>query len=325
MPPDAWDTKPPLNVNDEDIFPDMNEPPVERKGATDMIFCLTRTEIGKFHQKTPLTLGNSARRSDAENSEALNTICTAIDELESVIESKFLRYCDMIEPIHCLTMVVGRGAISYAKFRARMPLAKVRSDVSTTEKRELFSLALRILDHSMVPHSSPALKRYAWHLQSFLVGWDSLIWVLNELRKGSTAVVEPLAAWSRIERIYNMTPELSTTKRALYVAVGKLVLRTWDGQPGTGRGIVADPDFIARLRTVLSRREISRPEISEHWPQMNPWVPEDSLLDKHVPQFGNLAGGDTAVPSIPEGFNADTIDWMFWDQLIRDPDAFAIT
>ena len=54
----TWDTKQPLNVNDNDIWPGMEEPPKEREGATDMIFCLARTEIGRFHQKTFAGLGS---------------------------------------------------------------------------------------------------------------------------------------------------------------------------------------------------------------------------------------------------------------------------
>ena len=53
-----WDTKQPLNINDTDIWPGMDEPPTPREGATDMIFCLARTEIGKFHQKTFAALGS---------------------------------------------------------------------------------------------------------------------------------------------------------------------------------------------------------------------------------------------------------------------------
>lgn len=53
-----WDTKQPLNINDTDIWPGMEEPPAVREGATDMIFCLARTEIGKFHQKTFAALGS---------------------------------------------------------------------------------------------------------------------------------------------------------------------------------------------------------------------------------------------------------------------------
>lgn len=53
-----WDTKQPLNVNDTDIWPGMEEPPAVREGATDMIFCLARTEIGRFHQKTFAQLGS---------------------------------------------------------------------------------------------------------------------------------------------------------------------------------------------------------------------------------------------------------------------------
>lgn len=35
----------PLNVNDSDLYPDMKEPPQEREGATEMIFCRLRLKM----------------------------------------------------------------------------------------------------------------------------------------------------------------------------------------------------------------------------------------------------------------------------------------
>lgn len=58
MDPKTWDARQPSNINDTDIWPGMEEAPKEREGATDMIFCLARSEIGKFHQKTYAVLGS---------------------------------------------------------------------------------------------------------------------------------------------------------------------------------------------------------------------------------------------------------------------------
>ena len=47
MMPDAWDTQQPLNLDDNQIWPGMTEFPEERKGATELIFCLSRSWVGK--------------------------------------------------------------------------------------------------------------------------------------------------------------------------------------------------------------------------------------------------------------------------------------
>ncbi|KAA8572310.1 hypothetical protein EYC84_002935 [Monilinia fructicola] len=51
----AWlakfDTKLPLNVSDSDLTPDMIEPPPERAGATEMLFCCIRYEVSQAIRK----------------------------------------------------------------------------------------------------------------------------------------------------------------------------------------------------------------------------------------------------------------------------------
>jgi hypothetical protein len=46
--PATWDTEQPLNINDDQIWPGMIERPEEQKGATEMIYCLTRACVGKL-------------------------------------------------------------------------------------------------------------------------------------------------------------------------------------------------------------------------------------------------------------------------------------
>ncbi|KAK5674691.1 hypothetical protein LTS10_012692 [Elasticomyces elasticus] len=81
LPYDSWDTKQPLNLNDEDIFPGMTETPAERIGATDMLFCLLRTEMGKFHQKVKPFLGNMGHLCEAGDLSAVGEMEAAIVEM----------------------------------------------------------------------------------------------------------------------------------------------------------------------------------------------------------------------------------------------------
>ena len=49
--PGTWDTLPPLNINDDQIWRGMTDTPEEQKGATEMIFCLARSCVGKYFAK----------------------------------------------------------------------------------------------------------------------------------------------------------------------------------------------------------------------------------------------------------------------------------
>lgn len=48
LPSSTWDVQKPLNINDDQIYPGMTQMPEEQKGATDMIYALTRVELSEF-------------------------------------------------------------------------------------------------------------------------------------------------------------------------------------------------------------------------------------------------------------------------------------
>lgn len=49
---DGFDTLPPLNFNDDQLWPGMSSRPIEQKGATEMTFCLARSFIGRSFVET---------------------------------------------------------------------------------------------------------------------------------------------------------------------------------------------------------------------------------------------------------------------------------
>ena len=88
-----YDTKLPLNVNDEDIYPEMKDPPKERDGATEMTFCLIRFELSVFNRRLNCTNPGSGTEQSLEEKERM------IDACHRKIEDKYLKYCDMALPI----------------------------------------------------------------------------------------------------------------------------------------------------------------------------------------------------------------------------------
>jgi len=146
VPHSSWDTKQALNVDDKDIWPDMTEKPVERTGATDMIFCRCRAEVGRFHQRMKPFTGPWGRLFEAGDSQAMEAIDHNLNELENTLESKFFRYCDFVKPLHCLTLAMGREAMAIGRLRLRLPRVRDEVNASIEERRELFNLAVRALD-----------------------------------------------------------------------------------------------------------------------------------------------------------------------------------
>lgn len=247
--PDSWDTKQPLNINDEDIWPGMQNQPVERKGATRMIFILARTEIGRFHQRVRPALGNWAKLWEAAETPDM---VEALEELENTMEEKYIRYCDISVPSHCLTLSMARGVLHAARLRIALPQATLPG-TSPAKRNELCERAINTLNSDAAVVTNPNLNRFRWHFRSFFM-WDPLIWLLNEVQRVDT-IVDVDAIWEKTEQCYATHPELLQWKRPFDIALARVVLRSWDA---THAPEVADLPLIATLRAAFSRREASR-------------------------------------------------------------------
>lgn len=89
-----YDTKMPSNVNDDDIWPDMTAPPVERKGPTEMTMCLIRFELSAMTRKLQLYSPDACLVSE----KAIKAKEMMIDECHRELEDKYIRDCDMNVP-----------------------------------------------------------------------------------------------------------------------------------------------------------------------------------------------------------------------------------
>lgn len=167
-----------------------------------------------------------------------------ISQAESEVEQKFIRYCDVTNPLHFLSAGLARCGITAMRLRAR--LHKIMDQTATDNKRrELMQLAQKIIDTDCAAHDHPSLmKKFPWHVGPFFLWgtWDSMVLVLTTLWAKPTLLpfAEVKSAWDRMEQVYQNHPELLDTKRALHVAFQKLTVKAWeasrDASDSSGRG-----------------------------------------------------------------------------------------
>ena len=317
--PDTWDTQRPLNINDDQIWPGMTEAPEEQKGATEMIFCLARSCVGNFFARA----GRSMHGADSSQFKDYNEVEPLISEAESEVEEKYIRYCDIVNPLHFLTIGFARSAIIAMRLRIRLP--KVRNQtVTDTERRELFQLSQKIIDTDTAAYAHASLRRYQWHVRPFFAwgSWDSLIFVLTSLRRSDLlSPAETDAAWSRVEQVYNNHGELLESKGVLQIAVGRLTLKAWDANPPSSS--VPEPAFITtlgslrkvNLKSRAERQDSNATTLDAKTETMSPIGPPPAS-DANALISGNLSGGMDL--DVGNDFNLGTADWAFWDQLIQD-------
>ncbi|OQE24819.1 hypothetical protein PENFLA_c009G03328 [Penicillium flavigenum] len=302
--PNSWDTKQPLNINDDQIFPGMTQPPCEQRGASEMIFCLSRMELSNFYIRTSVKLkenGSTIQFRDAEDIERL------IDEVEDLIETKFLRYCDIINPLHFLTTGIVRSAIDPVRLRARMPLLKQQT-ITDAQRRHICALAEKVLDTNSAIFSNHSTQNFRWQTQAFFL-WDALLCILRSIAEvGFYSPSELSAAWSRVTDVYTNHDELVKVRRTLYVTIAKVTMKAWLANPP--RQSSPEPAFITALR---AQRE----------PRGTNWQQDSMLLDETTADgafrfdelFDNMDGTDLGLYN---AFNLDSSsDWLFWDQMCQ--------
>lgn len=276
--PDTWDTLQPANSNDDQMWPGMTEAPVEQTGATDMIFCLVRQCLGKSFLRV---MRSASSPHDYKEAKRL------INEAENNVEEQYLRYCDVVDPLHFLTIALARSAISAMRLRIGLQTA------ATSDTLELIQIAQKILDTDAATSSHLGLRKFMWHVRPFFAWgtWDSIIFILTRLRKSET-LPSVDAAWSRVSQIYSNHDELLTSKRALHIGVGRLAVKAWDTTPPTRN--TPEPAFILQLRAQQLARDKGRA----------------TSVASPAECGGFLDGMDFG--------DTDAADWAFWDQLIHD-------
>ncbi|ATY63117.1 C6 transcription [Cordyceps militaris] len=304
--PETWDVRQPLNINDDQIWPGMTDAPVEQSGATDMMFRLSRTCIGQAFAKTGKTHRGGVGGHFDEAAQAEQ----AIREAERDVEEKYLRYCDVVNPLHFLSMALARSGI--LAMRLRVYLSKMRNKTATDEdKRQTLPLALRILDtdHAVCTHGG--MSKFRWHTQSFFLWgmWDALTFVLNGLWKEpavfSAADVE--SAWTRMLQVYHNHAEMLDSKQTIHVAFRKLTLVAWDAHHQCDGGQGAEPAFVVVLRAQQERKRRRRAA------QEAAMSTADGALDADMLSWQSGA----SLSESPLDFNIDDADWSFWDGLLH--------
>jgi len=317
--PGTWDCRQPLNLNDDQIWPGMTKPPEEQKGATEMIFVLARGEFGSW--TTRMMNGKTGPLYSAFSWEGCKegAKLDIVDEMEATIESKYLRYCDILNPLHTLLLIMARSYANAARLRMKLP--SLRSNTaSDEERRESCTIAARIIDTDSAAYANPSLKRFMWHIKTFFF-WDALICMLISMTKPELLTATELEnSWCRIERVFNNHGEVLQRNRMLSTSVGRLTLKAWDASPPSFAAS-GDPAFVKSLRALhaqieekrrgrLGRGSTSVASTENATPAADPSPSSD------LRAFGQNA--DAMDFGLGEDFAFDSDDFLFWDQLIQN-------
>ena len=176
----------------------------------------------------------------------------ALDEFENFLETKYIRYCDLSQPIQLLATLVARAAVSIARLIAHHPRNWISDEqIPDSERRYVWDLSIKSIKQYNAIHSNRALQRFSWHA-AFYFRWQAFIHILDTLRV-NPHVEQAHQVWHLIDEVFATNPDFVTnTKKALYVAVGNICLKAYDAHGGVfakdGKPIPPAPAYINAFR-----------------------------------------------------------------------------
>ncbi|KAI0376683.1 putative C6 transcription factor [Hypomontagnella monticulosa] len=292
-------TRMPLNADDEDLHPAMTQLPPERKGITSITLCLVRCEMMETSRKIEMDMRwESPEICPAESVELIN-------QLESRLEERFLRYCDPSNPLHTFVSINVRSSICKMRIFAHK---KPPPDNSCEKDREVvFTNAIKLLEYvSLVQGGHQGLERYKWAIgTSFL--WSATLYVLIEARHRKTgAEVDKL--WYLIGTIFSYFPQFNQPTNAVFTTLAKWTLKVFEAYTAASKaeGVKpVSPEFIHSLST----HEV-------------PMV--DVPPATHDVDFPNVEPfEDYNFPDLPS-LDMNAHDWLSWEQFGAEQGVFSV-
>ncbi|CAK3762626.1 transcriptional regulatory [Lecanosticta acicola] len=211
----SFDTKMPLNVNDVDISPDMKEFPPERRGCTDMSFCLLRFEVSNtFRRINYIPPGPPKACTEYLTSVTLQDKERWITECHQRLEERYLKHCDMSVPLFWVTATVARLMMSKMWLMVYHPFQRQSGGSALSEevKEKLFITSLENMEYSLLLETEARTMKWGWLFRTY-VQWHALAFTLSELSHRTTG---PLVerAWAAVEKTRDGTWVVSVTEEA---------------------------------------------------------------------------------------------------------------
>jgi len=175
-----FDTKVPLNVNDDDLVPGSVEAPIARIGITEMSLLLIRYEIiATISQLTPQPSNEEVQITTVQQIDRIT------DECRAKLEDRFLRHCNMEIPWHWLIATVARMMLArmWMSVHHRFKIVGLTGPggVFTQQCRDrLFPTSIEIVESCLLLERNESTKQWEWCFSNF-IPWQAMAFILSEL------------------------------------------------------------------------------------------------------------------------------------------------
>ncbi|CAI7654662.1 unnamed protein product [Penicillium glandicola] len=196
-----YDTRLPLNINDDDLSPDLVNIPQERTGLTEMTLTLVRFHANDIPDGPNILFQNRN---------------LAIEMSKRLLDERYLQLCDLGIPIHWATATIARVALARLWLVAHFSLLTAQGfDANQWPDRceVLILTAIEVLEFVYLLETNENTAKWSWLFQGY-VQWQPFAFVLSELCVRPTSSLSD-RAWTAVNRVWERWNETRIQKDGL--------------------------------------------------------------------------------------------------------------
>ncbi|KAK0287024.1 hypothetical protein LTR35_004494 [Friedmanniomyces endolithicus] len=318
----------PANLNDSELFPDMQHLPESRPDATEMVYVLLKTTGLSILSGPPYT-GSRAETWRKLHSTSVPTSEKAdiVEALEHRIQENILRFCDLTIPLQALTLNSAQTFPTKMRLIANIPHRRDELHLPSSNgySEDLFQLSLKLMRLQLDLFTNPSLRKWKWHWKGDFQ-WYALAELVRQTRL-LTPGAESREAWMLVQEVFDkVVPALEVAPvkcrllgalRGLLQRHGPRALTAGDAQSAVSSIVDGTPDDAITTSTSgrgrvwqFSTGLGSRPH-SALLPGMDSLPTPATAREETV---GSGAGLDETAMAT----DLDAIDWAEFDRLTSE-------
>ena len=296
----SFDTKIPLNINDEDIDPETKQMPTERDGVTDMSFARIWFGIGEI---TRQMMAHSAKDGLA----GLEDQSRLLSEIYQKFEEGYCQYTTESGNIaYWVGVTIARLVMAKMTLIIFLPVlfSSPSEHFSDDVRTKLLISAIEVAEYNHALNAEQACKQWRWVFQTY-THWHAIVYLLIEIsRRPWSPIVE--RAWAALHSSWLIPDQTPIDKNLrIWVPLRKLMDKARKHRSAELNRLRADQPAAARLE--LADQKIPVPSSSgrfstgssvdvfrERWRQLIT-MPEEPGAGANKSE---CYGADVAAPSM---------------------------
>lgn len=295
----TWDCRIPLNVNDADFPLEMKEPPPLQVGSTDALFAVVRSELGSFVRQTNFHLAFTNPTSKHATRDVLKRLIPdgiELTSLEGMIEDKYLKFCDLDNPLHFMTVWTTRAQLAKYRLIEHHHKCSSSSGAHADAHDAAISYALKMLECDTKLMASPLTKEFQWLIHLYLP-FPAYVQIVQALKRRPVSD-QAEHAWVTMSdhhqvRFGSLRAEISPFHAPFFKIFAKIVLQAWEAREVAFRQMgkpLTTPGIVSSIRRVLAQT-----------------VQNGQNLDAEQLKGSTDLGTSDVLMAVPIGFDSDSL------------------